>query len=223
MAVDPWEITPSRKRFVVNIRTGETEETFKTQKSLCDRVKPMFEYLHNPQNQAFMKAFVETYDKVKRQGKNVKRVEYRIAEGMPSHFKSSKCLHVCFEDGETITVSYRNVIVACFDPERAVERKQKSDRTSFYREQIARDVQIFRHENIGKGCAICRVDFFEAFDTPCPHVDHTGEKEFRHIVADFENLPLKIRQEEDFATFHRRSAQYQMLCEDCHIKKPKKW
>ena len=47
-----------------------------------------------------------------------------------------------------------------------------------------------------------------------PHVDHCGDKEFRHIVNDFENQS----EETNFVKYHRALAKYQLLCEDCHIK-----
>ena len=56
-------------------------------------------------------------------------------------------------------------------------------------------------------------------DSPTAHVDHCGEKEFRHIVDEFENQS----EETNFAAFHRGLAKYQLLCEFCHQKKPKRW
>ena len=69
---------------------------------------------------------------------------------------------------------------------------------------------------VGKGCMQCKANF-EDYDSPCPHVDHCGQKEFRHIVTEFENQ----LDEKDFAKFHRKHAVYQILCEECHYKKPK--
>lgn len=86
------EITPSRKRFSVTI----LDETFKTQKSLIDRVKSIFESLALQKNQTFIQAFVSTYDKVQRQNKEIKRVKYDLNENTPSYFRQSKCLHVVF-------------------------------------------------------------------------------------------------------------------------------
>ena len=68
------EITPSRKRFKVEING----ETFKTQKSLIERVKPIFEYLDMQSNQNFIQAFVTTYDKVQRKNKEIKHVKYAL-------------------------------------------------------------------------------------------------------------------------------------------------
>ena len=50
-----------------------------------------------------------------------------------------------------------------------------------------------------------------------PHVDHHGDKEFRHIVNDFENQ----REEKDFAKYHELRASLQMLCENCNLRKGK--
>ena len=77
------EITPSRKRFTVEING----ETFKTQKSLIERVKPIFESLGLQQNQKFIQAFVSSYDKVKTHNKEIKRVKYALNENIPSYFK----------------------------------------------------------------------------------------------------------------------------------------
>ena len=109
------EITPSRKRFSVTI----LDETFKTQKSLIERLKPMFESLGLQKNQHFIQAFVSTYDKVQRQNKEIKRVKYDWNKNTPSHWgsKQSKCLHVVFTDNSEITVSYKNVVSALFDPD----------------------------------------------------------------------------------------------------------
>lgn len=208
-------ITPTRKRFTVEI----VGETFKTQKSLIERVKPIFEHLGLQKNQKFIQAFVSTYDKVQRQNKAIKKVYYGPNKDIPSYFKQSKCLHVVFDDESEITVGYKNIVSACFDPEsqsiRAVVRKRIAE----YRTQIARDIIEFRTQNIQNGCAICNINFLENYDSPCPHVDHCGEKEFRHIVADYENQC----EEKDFVKFHRSLAKYQLLCEDCHYKKPNKW
>ena len=48
----------------------------------------------------------------------------------------------------------------------------------------------------------CKANF-EDYDSPCPHVDHCGQKEFRHIVTEFENQ----LDEKDFAKFHRKHMQ----------------
>ena len=59
----------------------------------------------------------------------------------------------------------------------------------------------------------------ENWDSPMPHVDHCGDKEFRHIVSDFETQT----DESGFVKFHHSLAVYQLLCEDCHHKKSKRW
>ena len=56
------------------------------------------------------------------------------------------------------------------------------------------------------------------WDSPMPHVDHCGNKEFRHIVADFEAQT----DESDFAKYHETRAELQMLCENCNLKKPRR-
>ena len=76
-------LSPSRKRFSVTI----LDETFKTQKSLIERVKPIFESLDLQKNQRFIQAFVSTYDKVIRQNKELQKVYYGPNECIPSHFK----------------------------------------------------------------------------------------------------------------------------------------
>ena len=203
-------ITPTRKRFTVEI----AGESFKTQKSLIERVKPTFEYLGLQKNQNFIQAFVETYDKVQRQNKDIKRVKYDLNENIPSYFKQSKCLHVVFTDNSAITVSYKNVVSACFDPDGTAVRNLLKHKQQTYRLAIVRDITEFRAFNIQNGCAECKVSFIENWDGPMPHVDHCGPKEFRHIVADFENQT----QERDFAKYHRERAELQMLCENCNLR-----
>ena len=208
------EITLSKKRVSVLI----LDETFKTRKSLIERVKPMFESLGLQKNQKFIQAFVSTYDKVQRQNKEIKRVKYALNENTPSYFKQSKCLHVVFTDNSVITVSYKNVVSACFDPDGTAIRNASNYKVQQYREAVAEDIKHFRRANIQNGCAICKVSFVDDYDSsPCPHVDHCGEKEFRHIVADFENQT----EEKDFAKYHHERAELQMLCENCNLRKGK--
>ena len=209
------EITLSRKRVSVTI----LDETFKTQKSLIGRVKPMFESLGLQKNQHFIQAFVSTYDKVQRQNKEIKRVKYDWNKNTPSHWgsKQSKCLHVVFADNSEITVSYKNAVSACFDPDGTAIRNANNYKNQQYRLSIARDITEFRAFNIQNGCANCKVSFIEYWDGPMPHVDHCGKKEFRHIVADFENQT----EEKDFAKYHSEIAELQMLCENCNLRKGK--
>ena len=207
------EITPSRKRFSVTI----LDETFKTQKSLIERLKPMFESLGLQKNQHFIQAFVSTYDKVQRQNKEIKRVKYDWNKNVSSYFKQSKCLHVVFTDNSEITVSYKNVISSCFDPDGTAIRNANNYKNQQYRLSIAEDITRFRCDNIQLGCSNCKVSFVENWDGPMPHVDHCGSKEFRHIVADFENQT----EEKDFAKYHSDRAELQMLCENCNLRKGK--
>ena len=207
------EITLSRKRVSVTI----LDETFKTQKSLIGRVKPMFESLGLQKNQKFIQAFVSTYDKVKRQNKEIKRVKYALNENTPSYFKQSKCLHVVFTDNSVITVSYKNVVSALFDPDGTAIRNANNYKNQQYREAVAEDIKHFRRANIQNGCAICKVSFVENWYGPMPHVDHCGGKEFRHLVTDFENQFT----EKDFAKYHSDRAELQMLCENCNLRKGK--
>ena len=208
------EITPSRKRLSVTI----LDEKFKTQKSLIERVKPTFDSLCLQKNQHFIQAFVSTYDKIQRQNKEIKRVVYALNENTPSYFKQSKCLHVVFTDNSVITVSYKNVVSACFDPDGTAIRNASNYKVQQYREAVAEDIKHFRRANIQNGCAICKVSFVDDYDSsPCPHVDHCGGKEFRHLVTDFENQ----REEKDFAKYHELRASLQMLCENCNLRKGK--
>ena len=207
------EITPSRKRFSVTI----LDETFKTRKSLIERVKPIFECLQLQKNQKFIQAFVSTYDKVKRQNKEIKRVKYTLNENISSYFKQSKCLHVVFTDNSEITLSYKNVVSACFDPDGTELRNASNNKNQQYRLEIAEDIAQFRAFNIQLGCAVCKVSFLEYCDGPMAHVDHCGEKEFRHLVADFENQT----EEKNFAKYHEARAELQMLCVNCNLRKGK--
>ena len=207
------EVTPSRKRFSVTI----LDETFKTQKSLIERVKPIFESLVLQKNQKFIQAFVSTYDKVLRQNKEIKYVKYTQNDYVPSYYKGSKCLHVVFTDNSEITVSYKNVVSACFDPDGTAIRNVNHHKNQQYRLAIARDITEFRAFNVQHGCAECKISFVDDWDSPMPHVDHCGEKEFRHLVVDFENQT----EQKDFAKYHRERAELQMLCEPCNLSKGK--
>ena len=109
-------------------------------------------------------------------------------------------------------------MAACFDPEKAAIQKCKSDLLQECRLSIYPDVVNFRSAAWRYGCVKCKV-LFDDVDSPVPHVDHCGDKEFRHIVNDFENQS----EETNFVKFHRALAKYQLLCEDCHTKKPKHW
>ena len=208
------EIKPSTKRLSVTING----EIFKTQKSLIERVKPIFESLALQKNQQFIKDFVSTYDKVKTQNKQIKKVYYGPNDCIPSYFKHSNCLHVVFDDESEITVSYKNVVSAFFDADKANIQKAKCDKIQEYRRSIYPEIVRFRNTFWEHGCNDCKINFND-LDSPVPHVDHCGEKEFRHIVIDFENQSA----EKDFAKFHHSLAQYQLLCEDCHHKKSKRW
>ena len=207
------EITPSRKRFSVTI----LDETFKTRKSLIERLKPMFESLGLQKNQHFIQAFVSKYDKVQRQNKTIKRVVYKTAENVPSYYKESKCLHVIFTDNSEVAVSYKNVVSACFDPDGTALRNVSHHKNQQYRLAIAKDITHFRACNIHNGCVECKISFLDNWYGPMPHVDHCGSKEFRHIVADFENQT----EEKDFAKYHEARAELQMLCENCNLRKGK--
>ena len=207
------EITPSRKRFSVTI----LDETFKTQKSLIERLKPMFESLGLQKNQHFIQAFVSTYDKVQRQNKTIKRVVYKTAENVPSYYKESKCLHVIFTDNSEVAVSYKNVVSACFDPDGTALRNVSHHKNQQYRLAIAREIVDFRACNIHHGCVECKISFLDNWDSPMPHVDHCGDKEFRHLVTDFEAQT----EEPDFAKYHRERAELQILCENCNLRKGK--
>ena len=208
------EIKPTTKRFTVQI----AGEIFKTQKSLIERVKSIFDVLILQKNQQFIQDFVSTYDKVQRQNKLIKKVYYGPNDSIPSYFKHSNCLHVVFEDNKEITVSYKNIVSACFDADKAAIQKARCNQLQEYRRAIYSDVVDFRNKAWQSGCNHCKVDFND-FDSPVPHVDHCGEKEFRHIVADFENQC----EEKNFVEFHRSLAEYQLLCEDCHRIKSKRW
>ena len=206
-------ITFSKKRFSVEING----ETFKTQKSLIERVKPMFESLALHKNQMFIQAFVSTYDKVLRQNKTIKRVVYKTAENVPSYYKESKCLHVIFTDNSEVAVSYKNVVSACFDPDGTALRNVSHHKNQQYRLAIAREIVDFRACNIHHGCVECKISFLDNWDSPMPHVDHCGDKEFRHLVTDFEAQT----EEPDFAKYHRERAELQILCENCNLRKGK--
>ena len=209
------EITPSRKRFKVEING----ETFKTQKSLIERVKPMLhEYeILKAKNQEFIKALLSTYDKVLERNKPVRNVIYAWKARPFSYYKNTQCLHAVFEDRSQMSVSYKNVVSACFDPDGTAFRYANNNKMQQYRLAIAPDITHFRSANIQLGCAECRVNFLENWDGPMPHVDHCGKKEFRHLVSDFENQT----EQKDFAKYHRERAELQMLCEPCNLRKGK--
>ena len=205
-------IKPSSKRYSVDI----CGETFTTQKSLIEKVKSVFGELET--HQEFIKAFVSTYEKVILQNTRIKKVYYGPNDYMRSYFKHSNCLHVVFEDNTEITVSYENIVSAWFDSEKAAIQKIKGDKLQEYRLATYPEVLDFRKQFWHSGCNDCKVNFSD-LDSPVPHVDHCGDKEFRHIVADFE---IQC-EEKNFIEFHRSLAKYQLLCEDCHHKKSKRW
>ena len=190
-------------------------ETFKTQKSLIEKVKSIFNVLSIQKNQDFIKAFVLTYGKVLEQNKAIKKVYYgpNDCTSMPSYFTNSKCLHVGFEDDKEVTVAYIKTLWLLASILKKLRfKKCKSDRLQEYRLSIYPDVVNFRSAAWQYGCVKCKVSFDDV-DSPVPHVDHCGDKEFRHIVKDFEN---QSEETINFVKFHRALAKYQLLCEDCH-------
>ena len=210
------EITPSRKRFTVTM----LGETFKTQKSLIERVKPMLhEYeILKAKNQEFIKALLSTYDKVLERNKPVRNVIYAWKARPFRYYKNTQCLHAVFEDRSQMSVSYKNVVSACFDPDGTALRNESNHKNQQYRLAVAEDIRQFRCANIQLGCAECNVSFLENWGGPMSHVDHCGEKEFRHLVADFEAQT----DEPDFAKYHEARAELQMLCENCNLKKSRR-
>ena len=160
---------------------------------------------------------MSTYDKVQRQNKEIKRVKYDWNKNVSSYFKQSKCLHVVFADNSEITVSYKNAVSACFDPDGTAIRNANNYKNQQYRLSIARDITEFRAFNIQNGCVECKISFLDNWDSPMPHVDHCGDKEFRHLVTDFEAQT----EEPDFAKYHRERAELQILCENCNLRKGK--
>ena len=133
-------IKPSSKRYSVDI----CGETFTTQKSLIEKVKSVFGELET--HQEFMKAFVSTYEKVILQNTHIKKVYYGPNDYMRSYFKHSNCLHVVFEDNTEITVSYKNIVSAWFDSEKAAIQKFKGDKLQEYRLAIYPEVLDFRNK-----------------------------------------------------------------------------
>ena len=131
-------VIPSSKRLTVCVN----DEIFKTQKSLIERVKPMLDEVEiiKPNNQKFIIEFVQSYDKVMCRNKAIKRVCFGPNDCIPSYFKHSKCLHVVFADASEITVSYKNVVAALFDPEIAYQRRQRENQLQNYRSLIQQDM-----------------------------------------------------------------------------------
>lgn len=206
------EVLPSNKRLTVCVN----DEIFKTQKSLINRVKPMLdEYeIIKPNNQKFILEFVKSYDKVMCRNKAIKRVFFGPNDCIPSYFKHSKCLHVVFADASEITVSYKNVVAALFDPEIALQRRQRENHLQHYRALIQQDISNFKDSQLQFGCKACKC----SFEYNKANVDHCGDMEFRHLVKNFESEGGT-----DFLQFHRENAELQLLCEPCHKSKSKSW
>ena len=212
LAQTDFTLIPSGKRLTVCIN----DEIFKTQKSLIDRVKPMLdEYeIIKPINQKFILEFVRSYDRVLYKNKSIKRVYFGPNDCIPSYFKHSKCLHVVFVDASEITVSYKNVVSALFDPEIAYKRRRRENQLQKYRSLIQQDVLNFKDSQLPFGCNVCKT----SFEYNKPNVDHCGSMEFRHLVKAYESEGLS-----DFLQFHRENAVLQLLCEPCHKSKSKSW
>ena len=206
------EVLPSSKRLTVNLYG----EIFKTQKSLIERVKPMLDEVEikKPENQQFILEFVRSYDKVMYRNKAIKRVYFGPNDCIPSYFKRSKCLHVVFQDNSEITVSYKNVVSALFDPEIAYKRRRRENQLQNYRYLIQQDILNFKGSQFPFGCKACKC----SFEYKKVNVDHCGSMEFRHLVKTFE-----AEGGTDFLQFHRESAELQLLCESCHKAKSKNW
>jgi 5-methylcytosine-specific restriction endonuclease McrA len=206
------EVLPSSKRLTACVH----DEIFKTQKSLIDRVKPMLDEFEiiKPNNQQFILEFVKSYDKVLYRNKEIKRVYFGPNDCIPSHFKHSKCLHVVFADASEITVSYKNVVAALFNPEIAYQRRQRENKLQYYRSLISQDIFNFKDSQLPFGCKVCKC----SFEYNKPNVDHCGDMEFRHLVKSYETEGGT-----DFLQFHRENAELQLLCEPCHKSKSKSW
>lgn len=212
LAQTDFTLIPSGKRLTVCIN----DELFKTQKSLIDRVKPMLdEYeIIKPNNQNFIIEFVKSYDKVKHRNKPVKSVYYGFIARPFRYAKNSKCLHVVFVDRSQTIVSYKNVVSSWFDPEIALQRRQRENQLQYYRTLIQQDILSFKDSHLPFGCKACKT----SFEYNKPNVDHCGDMEFRHLVKIFE-----AEGHNDFLQFHRENAELQLLCEPCHKAKSKNW
>ena len=206
------EVLPSSKRLTACVR----DEIFKTQKSLIDRVKPMLDEFEiiKPNNQQFILEFVKSYDKVLYRNKLIKRVYFGPNDCVPSYFKHSKCLHVVFEDASELTLSYKNVVTALFNPEIAYQRRQRENQLQHYRALVQQDVLNYKDSQLPFGCKACKC----SFEYNRANVDHCGDMEFRHLVKAYE-----AEGGIDFLQFHRENAELQLLCESCHKVKSKNW
>ena len=207
-------VIPSSKRLTVCVN----DEIFKTQKSLIERVKPMLdEYeITKPDNQQFILEFVKSYDKVMHRNKQVKSVYYGFIARPFRYAKNSKCLHVVFVDRSQTTISYKNVVSSWFDPEIALQRRQRENKLQDYRALIQQDILNFKDSQLPFGCNICKCSF--EFSRSNVNVDHCGAMEFRHLVKAYET-----KGGTDFLQFHRENAELQLLCEPCHKSKSKSW
>lgn len=206
------EVIASKKRLTVCV----CNEIFKTQKSLIERVKPLLHEVEikKTNNQQFILQFVKSYDKVLYRNKVISRVYFGPNDCIPSYFKYSKCLHVVFQDNSEITLSYKNVIAALFDPEVAYQRRQRENQLQHYRTLVQQDILNYKDSQLLFGCKACKC----SFEYNKANVDHCGDMEFRHLVKSYET-----EGHSDFLQFHRENAELQLLCERCHKLKSKTW
>lgn len=203
------------------------DETFRTQAQILQRLRELTQDTSTvlmPANQTFAIAAVSMYSKVTATGMQVRRVY--VARNAETPAFSELCLHVEMEDGVTVlTVAAAKVARAASSPEAAAacEKRRSIDRAlERLREAVLPQIQAFKVAAFehGEGCAMCSANLPESRTA---HVDHTGELEFRHLVATLVGEgDIRRANSDRFSGFHRKHASLQLLCAKCNLSKKRK-
>ena len=85
-----------------------------------------------------------------------------------------------------------------------------SKRVDSYRREVVPDILDFKH-GVPLACVKC-------LSNSNLQVDHCGDHEFKDIVARYETCFQEVKSE-GFRSFHKKLAQYQLLCDSCHKMK----
>lgn len=106
-------------------------------------------------------------------------------------------------DGQSDSISWNR----CCEGIPQTERRKRADN---YRREVVHDILAYRN-SVPTICVKCG-------SKTNLQVDHCGSTEFRDIVAKFEVCSEDVKAL-GFRKFHKIYAQYQLLCESCHIMK----
>lgn len=174
-------------------------------------------------NQMIAREAVCAYDKVYSVGEHVCRVF--AGEHPDWGARGGLCFHVVFEHGGIVTVSRKNVVRACFDPDATAERRRLDKLYGNMREVVHRFVGRFKDDHSFEGkwkCELCATSVSNCDEA---HVDHV--REFRFLVEEFMTLhrdyawSVQTHPPYQWEEWHNQNATLRILCRSCNLKRSK--